>query len=198
MGGAIAVQSTVGEGSTFTVSLPAALVDEPAAPSRPSATPARPPSGPLSILIVDDNRANQRVTGLLLNELGYASDTAGNGIEAIEALERQRYDVVFMDMQMPELDGLDATRIIRRRWPGAEGPADLGLSGYASSETRHECLAAGMNDYLVKPVSLAHFADALARVRSQRPPGTRVGPCWVRRDRFAASAAPCAWGVSVC
>ena len=66
---------------------------------------------------------------------------------------------------MPELDGLAATRIIRRRWPGAEGPAIIGLSGYASSETRHECLAAGMNDYLVKPVSLAHFADALTRVR---------------------------------
>ena len=121
------------------------------------------PATPLSVLIVDDNRANQRVTGLLLNELGYASDTAGNGIEAIEALERQRYDVVFMDVQMPELDGLAATRIIRRRWPGAEGPTIVGLSGYASSETRHECLAAGMNDYLVKPVSLAHYAEALAR-----------------------------------
>ena len=105
------------------------------------------------------------MTGLLLKELGYASDTAGNGIEAIEALERQRYDVVFMDMQMPELDGLAATRIIRRRWPGPDGPAIIGLSGYASSETRHECLAAGMNDYLVKPVSLAHFADALTRLR---------------------------------
>ena len=114
---------------------------------------------------MDDNRANQRVTALLLKELGYASDTAGNGVEAIEAIERQRYDIVFMDMQMPELNGLDATRIIRLRWPGPDGPVIVGLSGYASSETRHECLAAGMNDYLVKPVSLAHFADAIARLR---------------------------------
>ncbi len=165
MGGAIAVQSTLGEGSTFTVSLPAPLVDEPATLAPPA--PATPPATPLSVLIVDDNRANQRVTGLLLKELGYASDTAGNGIEAIEALERQRYDIVFMDVQMPELDGLAATRIIRRRWPGPNGPTIVGLSGYASSETRHECLAAGMNDYLVKPVSLAHFADALARFEQE-------------------------------
>jgi CheY-like chemotaxis protein len=132
--------------------------------------PAPTPATPLSVLIVDDNRANQRVTGLLLNELGYASDTAGNGIEAIEALARQRYDVVFMDVQMPELDGLAATRIIRRRWPGADSPTIVGLSGYASSETRHECLAAGMNDYLVKPVSLAHFAEALARFEQEAAP----------------------------
>ena len=131
------------------------------APS-PPASPS--PSPELRILIVDDNRGNQRVTALLLAELGYAADTAANGIEAIEAIERQRYDIVFMDMQMPELGGLDATRIIRRRFPGARGPQIVGLSGYASNDTRHECLAAGMNHYLVKPVTLAQFEAAIAQL----------------------------------
>ena len=118
----------------------------------------------LRILVVDDNRANQRVTALLLGELGYAPDTAGNGIEAIEAIERQPYDIVFMDMQMPELGGLEATRIIRRRFPGSRGPLVVGLSGYASNDTRHECLAAGMNHYLVKPVTLEQFAATIAQL----------------------------------
>jgi CheY-like chemotaxis protein len=161
LGGRIGLQSEYGVGSTFTLTLPAALVDPPS-PVAPVPSPGAAVDQSLRILIVDDNRANQRVTALLLGELGYEPDTAGNGIEAIEALERQPYDLVFMDMQMPELSGLDATRIIRRRFP--EGPLIVGLSGYASHDARHECLAAGMNHYLVTPVTLAQFSEAIARV----------------------------------
>ena len=172
MGGSIAMESTLGAGSTFTLTLPAALVDAPmqasslapAAAASSSPSPSQSQSPELRILIVDDNRGNQRVTALLLAELGYAADTAANGIEAIDAIERQRYDIVFMDMQMPELGGLDATRIIRRRFPGARGPLIVGLSGYASNDTRHECLAAGMNHYLVKPVTLAQFEAAIEQL----------------------------------
>jgi CheY-like chemotaxis protein len=166
LGGALTLESTLGEGSTFTLTIPGALVDAPALAPVPVA--GREPREPASlrILVVDDNRANQRVTTLLLAELGYAADTAGNGVEAIDAIERQRYDLVFMDMQMPELSGLDATRIIRRRFPGARGPLIVGLSGYASNDTRHECLAAGMNHYLVKPVTLAQFAEAITQLTS--------------------------------
>jgi CheY-like chemotaxis protein len=150
------------------MTLPAPLVDAPVQASPQVPVAGREPREPaaLRILVVDDNRANQRVTTLLLAELGYAADAAGNGIEAIEAIERQRYDLVFMDMQMPELGGLDATRIIRRRFPGDRGPLIIGLSGYASSDTRHECLAAGMNHYLVKPVTLIQFAEAIAQLTS--------------------------------
>ena len=122
MGGAIAVQSTVGEGSTFTVSLPGRAGRRARRTRR-----ARQRAGPERAAEHPDRRRQSLQParhGLLLNELGYASDTAGNGIEAIDALERQRYDVVFMDMQMPELDGLAATRIIRRRWPGDGRPGD--------------------------------------------------------------------------
>ncbi|WP_157592522.1 ATP-binding protein [Solirubrobacter soli] len=165
LGGAVAVESTLGEGSTFTLTIPAGLVDPPT-PAAHAVAPAVEVDATegLRILIVDDNRANQRVTALLLGELGFAPDTAGNGIEAIEAIERQPYDLVFMDMQMPELSGLEATRIIRRRFPGDRGPIVVGLSGYASNDTRHECLAAGMNHYLVKPVTLDQFAATIAQL----------------------------------
>ncbi len=158
-----AVESTLGAGSTFSLTIPAGLVDPPA-PAATVAAPEAATDAALRILVVDDNRANQRVTALLLGELGYAPDTAGNGVEAIEAIERQAYDIVFMDMQMPELSGLEATRIIRRRFPGDRGPLIVGLSGYASNDTRHECLAAGMNHYLVKPVTLDQFAATIAQL----------------------------------
>jgi signal transduction histidine kinase len=163
LGGAIGVQSRLGEGSTFTLTVPAGLVDPPA-PAASRNVPDAVPAQDLRILVVDDNRANQRVTALLLGELGYAPDTVGNGIEAIEAIERQPYDLVFMDMQMPELSGLEATRIIRRRFGSDRGPLVVGLSGYASNDTRHECLAAGMNHYLVKPVTLDQFAATIAQL----------------------------------
>jgi signal transduction histidine kinase/ActR/RegA family two-component response regulator len=166
LGGAIAVQSAPGQGSTFTLTIPAGLVDAPAA--RKAAAPPARPDAALRILVVDDNRANQRVTTLLLGELGYAADVAGDGVEAIEAIERQSYDLVFMDMQMPELDGLEATRVVRRRFPG-DRPLIVGLSGYAANDTRRECLAAGMNHYLVKPVTLEQFAETITRLTSGRP-----------------------------
>jgi signal transduction histidine kinase len=184
MGGAIAVESAAGEGSTFTLTLPAPLVDEPAtAPLALEKGAAAPGDAALTVLVVDDNRVNQRVTTLLLGELGYTADVAGNGLEAIEAIERRRYDLVFMDMQMPELNGLDATRIIRRRWPGPERPLIVGLSGYASDETRHECLAAGMDGYLAKPVTLAQFAAAIEQLgaRSASEPTPPAAPA--ARDR---------------
>ena len=163
LGGAIGVESTLGAGSTFSLTIPAGLVDPPA-PAAAAVAPEAATNAALRILVVDDNRANQRVTALLLGELGYAPDTAGNGVEAIEAVERQAYDIVFMDMQMPELSGLEATRIIRRRYPDDRGPLIVGLSGYASNDARHECLAAGMNDYLVKPVTLDQFAATIAQL----------------------------------
>jgi signal transduction histidine kinase len=192
MGGAIALRSTPGEGSTFELTLPARRSEGPVtAPSQPTARIAARTTGaqyggkepdrpvprphPLRILIVDDNRANQRVTALLLEELGCMPDVAGNGLEAIAALERQHYDLVFMDMQMPELNGLDATRIIRKRWPESHGPWIVGVSGFASDETRDECLAAGMDDYLIKPVTLDQYAKAIARPDAGTPADRAAG-----------------------
>jgi CheY-like chemotaxis protein len=94
--------------------------------------------------------------------MGYAADVAENGLEAIAALERAPYDLVLMDVQMPELDGLEATRRIRARWPD-NGPRIVAMTANAMAEDREACLAAGMDDYLAKPIRTAELTAALNR-----------------------------------
>ena len=95
---------------------------------------------------------NQKVALRCSSKLGYRADVASNGLEAIEALERQPYDVVLMDVQMPELDGLDATRRICERWPEDERPRIIAMTANAMPEDREACFAAGMDDYVAKPI----------------------------------------------
>jgi CheY-like chemotaxis protein len=86
-------------------------------------------------------------------------------MEAIGALERQTYDLVLMDMEMPGMNGLDATRNIRERWPGRGGPRIVGVTGWAGEPARNQCLAAGMDDYLAKPIDLDDLNDLLGRIK---------------------------------
>ena len=106
---------------------------------------------------------NQTVALGMLARLGHRADVAWNGLEALEALEKRPYDVVLMDVQMPELDGLDATRRIRTRWPD-DGPHIIAMTANAMADDREECLAAGMDDYLAKPIRLESLAEALRAV----------------------------------
>jgi PAS domain S-box-containing protein len=119
----------------------------------------------LRILLAEDNAMNQKVALRLLEQLGYRADVASNGIEALEALERHPYDVVLMDVQMPELDGLDATRRICERWPAESRPHIVAMTANALPEDREACFAAGMNDYVAKPIRVEELAAALQRVR---------------------------------
>jgi CheY-like chemotaxis protein/HPt (histidine-containing phosphotransfer) domain-containing protein len=119
----------------------------------------------LRILLAEDNAMNQKVALRLLEQLGYRADIATNGLEAIEALERQPYDVVLMDVQMPELDGLDATRRICERWPEETRPHIIAMTANALPEDREACFAAGMNDYVAKPIRAEELATALRRAR---------------------------------
>jgi PAS domain S-box-containing protein len=119
----------------------------------------------LRILLAEDNAMNQKVALRLLERLGYRADVARNGLEAIEALERQPYDVVLMDVQMPELDGLDATRRICERWPAETRPHIIAMTANALPEDREACFAAGMNDYVAKPIRAEELAAALKRAR---------------------------------
>jgi CheY-like chemotaxis protein len=119
----------------------------------------------LRILLAEDNPVNQKVALRILDKLGYRADVASNGLEAIEALERQQYDVVLMDVQMPELDGLDATRRICERWPDESRPRIVAMTANAMIEDREACFAAGMDDYVAKPVRAEELAEALDRVR---------------------------------
>ena len=120
----------------------------------------------LRILLAEDNPVNQKVALRILDKLGYRADVAANGLEVLEALEREPYDVVLMDVQMPELDGLDASRRICARWPADSRPRIIAMTANAMIEDREACFAAGMDDYLAKPVRPEELADALSRART--------------------------------
>jgi signal transduction histidine kinase/CheY-like chemotaxis protein len=122
---------------------------------------------PLRILVAEDNAANQRVATLLLSKIGYRADVAGNGADALAAVTRQRYDVVLMDVQMPEMDGLEATSTIRATVPAAGQPYIIAMTAEAMTGDRERCLAAGMDDYLTKPVRLAEVEAALQRAAAR-------------------------------
>jgi CheY-like chemotaxis protein/HPt (histidine-containing phosphotransfer) domain-containing protein len=119
---------------------------------------------PFRILVVDDHPVNQQVAVLLLSRLGYNADVAGNGLEALQALRRQRYDVVFMDMQMPEMGGVEASRVIQRNWPEEQRPWIIALTANAMQSDREECLRAGMQDFVSKPIEASDLREALERV----------------------------------
>ena len=119
----------------------------------------------LRLLVAEDNAVNRRLALALLGKLGYRADVVENGREALDALERKPYDVVLMDVQMPELDGLEATRRIRARFAPGEGPAIIATTANAMETDREECLAAGMDDHLSKPIRVDKLSRALARCR---------------------------------
>ncbi len=116
---------------------------------------------PLRILLAEDNVVNQKLALRLLERMGYRADLAGNGMEVLEALYRQPYDVILMDVQMPEMDGLEATRFIVREWPSQKRPRIIAMTANAMQEDRERCLAAGMNDYVSKPIRVDELVNAL-------------------------------------
>jgi len=143
-------------------------------PSRTDVVEARPKIDagmaarhPLRILLAEDNVVNQKLALRLLQQMGYRADLASNGIEAVESVERQAYDVVLMDVQMPEMDGLEATRRIASAYPPGQRPRIVAMTANAMQGDREMCLAAGMEDYVTKPIRVDELVDALNRA-SQR------------------------------
>ncbi len=114
----------------------------------------------LRILLAEDNVSGQKVAIQMLKRFGYRADVVSNGIEVLQALERQPYDVVLMDLRMPEMDGLQATRIIRQRWPD-NGPKIIAITAYALQGDREKCIEAGMDDYISKPIKMNELAAIL-------------------------------------
>jgi CheY-like chemotaxis protein len=123
---------------------------------------------PLRILLAEDNVVNQKLAIRLLQQMGYRADLASNGIEAIECVERQTYDVVLMDVQMPEMDGLEASRRITARWPVGQRPRIVAMTANAMQGDREMCIAAGMDDYLTKPIRVDQLVQALGGVGARK------------------------------
>jgi signal transduction histidine kinase/CheY-like chemotaxis protein/streptogramin lyase len=149
MGGTIEVESKPGAGSRFRFTVQMGHAQEPA---KPSTVPPTIGAVHLRVLVAEDNVVNQKVVSMLLQKLGVKPDLVGDGSQAIAAVMRNRYDLVLMDVQMPEIDGLAATREIRKSLPLESQPVIFGLTAHATTEYRDICLNAGMNGYLTKPL----------------------------------------------
>ena len=141
----------------------AARVDQ-----QPALDPGTSSRYPLRILLAEDNVVNQKLATRLLERMGYRIDVASNGLEAVESVARQRYDVVLMDIQMPELDGLEATRRIIASCSTGDRPTIIAMTANAMDGDRAMCLAAGMDDYVSKPIRVGELADALRRAWTTR------------------------------
>ncbi len=135
---------------------------------------------PLHILLAEDNTVNQKLALRLLERMGYRADVVANGLEVLEALQRQSYDVILMDVQMPEMDGLEASRAIHESWSAEQRPRIVALTANAIQGDREECLAAGMDDYLAKPIQIKALQEALERIglwtRIHRRPTSPLSP----------------------
>ena len=121
-------------------------------------------TAPCQILIVEDNIVNQKVAQRLLHRLGYRADITANGREAIAALQNHAYDVLFMDLHMPEMDGLEATRIIREQMPQTQQPVIIAMTAAALLEDRQASIDAGMNAFITKPLRVEQLAEVLRTV----------------------------------
>jgi CheY-like chemotaxis protein len=166
MDGTIWVESQLGQGATFHFTMMATAVSPTAVTNSGQATDTSPPDDQLStlrILLAEDNKVNQQVALHMLRRLGCEADVANNGREVLQHLARHNYDLIFMDVQMPEMDGLETTRAIRQQVAPAGQPIIIAMTANALPGDRETYLATGMDDYLSKPVTLDRLAAVLRK-----------------------------------
>ena len=159
MGGSIHVDSQPGKGSKFTFTICTKPATGKTIPTTP--IPLLAEKYPFTILLAEDNPINQQLALLILKRMGYNPDIAENGKEVLSQLQQQPYDIIFMDIQMPEMDGLEATRTIRSG--NGHQPVIIAMTANATRQDREECLAQGMNDYLSKPVNIEELIHMLEK-----------------------------------
>jgi CheY-like chemotaxis protein len=124
-------------------------------------------ASPLNILVAEDNLLNQKVALRMLEKLGYQTDLARDGIEALEMAQKNEYDIILMDIQMPRMDGLAATEELIKRFGNGKRPLIIGMTAHAANEERDCGLAAGMDDYLTKPIQLVKLKEVLWNIQKQ-------------------------------
>jgi CheY-like chemotaxis protein/HPt (histidine-containing phosphotransfer) domain-containing protein len=144
---------------------------------------------PLRILLAEDNAINQKVALRLLERLGYGADVVGDGRQVLARLDQAAYDVILMDVQMPEMDGLEASRAICARWGVSERPRIIAMTAEAMQGDRDKCMAAGMDDYIAKPVALDRLAAALAKCRAAATAPEAAAAPPVEKPKIAAGTA---------
>jgi CheY-like chemotaxis protein/HPt (histidine-containing phosphotransfer) domain-containing protein len=118
---------------------------------------------PLKILVAEDNIINQKLIIKILSQMGYVADVVSNGLEVIEAIKRQRYDLIFMDVQMPEMDGLEATRNILKNWKPNDRPVIIAMTANVMHGDREMCIEAGMDDYIGKPILIDKLVEKIRK-----------------------------------
>ena len=149
-------------------------------------------SFPLSILLADDHTTNQRLGDMILKRLGYTADIVSTGLEVLEALDRRRYDVILMDVEMPEMDGLNATQKIRTKYKNKTTPYIVAMTANAMHGDREKCLAAGMNDYVSKPIRVIELINALRNSRNhsssqEESHEAQIGSSLIQQDSTAGA-----------
>lgn len=168
MGGSIRVESNANRGATFSFTLTLNAADYPDLPAIVEALPevaSAPVSlyGPLRILVAEDNTTNQKVLLTILSKRGYQADLVENGAEAVEAASRKRYDLIFMDVNMPIMDGMEATRRIRKQLPREPVPIIVAVTAFARKEERLLCMESGMQDFVSKPLRVSDIEMQLEK-----------------------------------
>ena len=161
MNGQITAESQPGLGSVFLFTIISHPAPQRSVPSSAAIIPDLASKYPMHILVVEDNPINQQLAVITLNRMGYSPSVAANGREALDRLKQEPFDLIFMDVQMPEIDGLEATRLIRQK--GDKKTVIIAMTANATIQDRDDCIAEGMNDYLCKPVDLGELVFALEK-----------------------------------
>jgi len=169
MGGSISLKSEVGKGTTFSFNIPVDILPGDSASTSPDeridTNTAR--NYPLRILVAEDNLVNQKVVGMMLRKMGYDFETAANGVEAVDAATRKRFDIILMDVQMPVMDGIAAAVKIRAALPPEEQPHIYALTAHAMNDDAQQCMDAGMNGHLTKPLRVGLLRGALVNAYTE-------------------------------